>query len=251
MMQVVFGKFSRNQIKVISFFLRSYAPIDYNYKPIALGGRLQFFEFNPDPTIRHTFWTQAVGGIFTFCSIYAVNQAQIQRLLTIGDLKRSQKALWLQWPILALLSLSTSFAGLAIYVYYQTCDPVKEERIAKEDQLLPLFVIDTVGQIPGLPGLFVAGIFSGSLSTVSSAINSLSAVTLEDYLKPCISINSTLSAIILKSLAFGYGIVCISLTFLAEYLGSGVLQASLTIFGVVGGPLFGLFTLGMAIFSLI
>jgi sodium-coupled monocarboxylate transporter 8/12 len=37
--------------------------------------------------------------------------------------------------------------------------------------------------MPGLAGLFVAGIFSGSLSTVSSAVNSLAAVTLEDYLK--------------------------------------------------------------------
>jgi hypothetical protein len=37
---------------------------------------------------------------------------------------------------------------------------------------------------PGLPGLAVAGIFSGSLSTVSSAINSLAAVTLEDYIRP-------------------------------------------------------------------
>jgi sodium-coupled monocarboxylate transporter 8/12 len=37
---------------------------------------------------------------------------------------------------------------------------------------------------PGLAGFFVAGIFSASLSTVSSAINSLAAVTLEDYIKP-------------------------------------------------------------------
>jgi Na+/proline symporter len=37
--------------------------------------------------------------------------------------------------------------------------------------------------MPGLAGLFVAGIFSGSLSTVSSAVNSLAAVTLEDYIK--------------------------------------------------------------------
>ena len=40
------------------------------------------------------------------------------------------------------------------------------------------------GSIPGLPGLFIAGVFSGSLSTVSSAINSLAAVTFEDYVKP-------------------------------------------------------------------
>ena len=55
-------------------------------------------------------------------------------------------------------------------------------------QLLPLFVTDTMGGYLGLSGLFVAGIFSGSLSTVSSAINSLAAVTLEDYVKPCIAV---------------------------------------------------------------
>jgi len=45
-------------------------------------------------------------------------------------------------------------------------------------------------------------------------------------------------------LALLYGLLCVGISFAAEYLG-GVLQASLTIFGVVGGPLFGLFTLGM------
>jgi sodium-coupled monocarboxylate transporter 8/12 len=48
---------------------------------------------------------------------------------------------------------------------------------------MPLYVVDSLNQMPGLAGLFVAGIFSGSLSTVSSAVNSLAAVTLEDYLK--------------------------------------------------------------------
>lgn len=47
-----------------------------------------------------------------------------------------------------------------------------------------------------------------------------------------------------KLAACGFGMVFLALAFLAEHLG-GVLQASLTIFGAVGGPLFGLFTLGM------
>lgn len=50
-------------------------------------------------------------------------------------------------------------------------------------QLMPLFVVDAMGGYPGLPGLFVSGIFSASLSTVSAAVNSLAAVTLEDYIK--------------------------------------------------------------------
>ena len=102
-----------------------------------------------------------------------------------------------------------------------------------------------MAHIPGLAGLCVAGIFSGSLSTVSSAINSLAAVTLEDYLKPVFKISESNTTLILKILALLYGIICIGLAFLADVLGTGVLQASLTIFGVVGGPLLGLFTLGV------
>lgn len=48
---------------------------------------------------------------------------------------------------------------------------------------MPLFVMDTMGQVPGLPGLFAAGVFSASLSTVSACVNSLAAVTIEDYIK--------------------------------------------------------------------
>lgn len=40
-----------------------------------------------------------------------------------------------------------------------------------------------MGETPGLAGLFIAGIFSASLSTVSAACNSLAAVTLQDYIK--------------------------------------------------------------------
>lgn len=41
-----------------------------------------------------------------------------------------------------------------------------------------------------------------------------------------------------------YGLVFLGIAFIAEHLG-GVLQASLTIFAAVGGPVLGVFTLGM------
>lgn len=55
-------------------------------------------------------------------------------------------------------------------------------------QLMPYYVVDTMGHLPGLSGLFVSGIFSAALSTVSAAVNSLAAVTLEDYIKVLISV---------------------------------------------------------------
>jgi sodium-coupled monocarboxylate transporter 8/12 len=76
-----------------------------------------------------------------------------------------------------------------------------------------------------------AGIFSAGLSTISAALNSLAAVTLEDYLRPVyrkctgreFSANSTTIA---KLFAFMFGIISIALAFLAQLLG-GVLQVSL------------------------
>lgn len=48
-----------------------------------------------------------------------------------------------------------------------------------------------------------------------------------------------------KIMACIYGLACIALAFAASSMG-GVLQASLTIFGVVGGPLLAVFTLGVS-----
>ena len=100
--------------------------------------------------------------------------------------------------------------------------------------------------IPGLPGLAVAGIFSGSLSTVSSAINSLAAVTLEvnktvidkhciynyppwfqDYIRPCYEVPDSQLGILVKILALVFGVVCVALAFLADLLGTGVLQVEI------------------------
>ncbi|XP_034242040.1 putative sodium-dependent multivitamin transporter [Thrips palmi] len=213
-------------------------------------GRIEFDNFSLDPTVRHTWWSLTIGGGVTFLSLYAVNQAQVQRYLSVKDVKTAQKTLWMNWPLLTLLSFSTSFSGLAMYSKYSKCDPAKSCQITSSDQLMPYYVVDTMGHMPGLSGLFVSGIFSASLSTVSAAVNSLAAVTLEDYIKPiyvCLRKNDLAekgSSYRAKLISVIYGLVCIALAFIAEYLGS-VLQASLTIFNVVGGPILGLFTVGM------
>ncbi|GFT80531.1 putative sodium-dependent multivitamin transporter [Nephila pilipes] len=213
------------------------------------GQRIQFFNLDPDPTVRHTVWTLAVGGIFTYVSIYAVNQAQVQRLLTVKSLKESQIALFLNWPLTSLLSLTASLAGIVVYANLAKCDPIlrsEETNIEKADQILPYFVMISLTMFPGLPGLFVAGVFSASLSSVSSAINSLAAVTVEDFLNPVWfhHMSEKRVTIFTKLIAFSYGILCILLTLIVDRLG-GVLEAALSLINVVGGPMLGLFSLGM------
>ena len=70
-----------------------------------------------------------------------------------------------------------------MYAKYETCDPVAAGIVKKVDQILPYFVMDVGGKIPGLPGLFIAGIFSAALSTMSSNLNTLSGTIYEDFLR--------------------------------------------------------------------
>jgi len=55
--------------------------------------------------------------------------------------------------------------------------------VGSPDQLLPLFVMEVLGKYPGLPGLLVGGLTCGTLSSVSSALNALSATITEDFVK--------------------------------------------------------------------
>ncbi|KAF4528218.1 hypothetical protein B566_EDAN014591, partial [Ephemera danica] len=58
--------------------------------------------------------------------------------------------------------------------------------ISKSDQVLPYFVADIGRAIPGIAGLFVAGIFAAALSSLSTTLNSVSAVMVHDLLRPCL-----------------------------------------------------------------
>jgi sodium-coupled monocarboxylate transporter 8/12 len=72
-------------------------------------------------------------------------------------------ALWINLFALFFLLSICSFAGMVIYAKYQLCDPLGIKVVDKSDQLFPVFVMDTLGHLPGIPGVFVAGIFSGAL----------------------------------------------------------------------------------------
>ncbi|MEJ1278539.1 solute carrier family 5 (sodium/glucose cotransporter) member 12 [Cricetulus griseus] len=111
--------------------------------------------------------------------------------------------------------------------------------------LMPYFVMEIFATMPGLPGLFVACAFSGTLSTVAASINALATVTFEDFVKSCFPhLSDKKSTWISKGLCLLFGILCTSMAVVASFMGS-VVQAALSILGMCGGPMLGLFTLGI------
>ncbi|GFS00670.1 sodium-coupled monocarboxylate transporter [Elysia marginata] len=207
--------------------------------------RVKFDDFSLDPSVRHSVWSLVFGAYFTWVAIFGVNQAQVQRCVTCRSLKEVQIALWMNFPGLCLILYLGCFIGIYMAAFYENCDPLKTNFVSDSNQLLPMFVMDVLGDVIGLPGLFVSGLFSGALSTISSGLNSISAVILEDIVKNYVgNVNDKRARIISQVLALIFGVICLGLTYVASNLGS-VLQAALSLFGMIGGPLLGLFSLGM------
>lgn len=100
--------------------------------------------------------------------------------------------------------------------------------------------MDILGDYPGLPGLFVAGVFSAALSSLSTGLNSLSAVLLEDFFKPFASkpLTERQTKFITRGVVAVFGAICVALVFVVEHLGS-VLQLSMSLGSVAQGPLLG------------
>uniref|UniRef100_A0A672UNU5 Solute carrier family 5 member 8 n=1 Tax=Strigops habroptila TaxID=2489341 RepID=A0A672UNU5_STRHB len=196
------------------------------------GGRLNFWDFDPNPLQRHTFWTIVIGGTFTWTGIYGVNQSQVQRYIACKSRFHAKMSLYVNlvglWVILACAAL----CGLALYSIYKDCDPWTSKQVSAFDQLMPYLVLDILHDFPGVPGLFVASAYSGTLSTVSSSINALAAVTVEDLIRPYFRSLSE------KKLSW----ISMGMSMSGKYLST---FAALSIFGMVGGPLLGLFALGI------
>lgn len=108
--------------------------------------------------------------------------------------------------------------------------------------------MQTLGEFPGLPGVFVAGVFSAALSSLSTGLNSISAVILEDFFKVFISkpLTDRQIAIIMRLVVLIFGALCVGLVFVVEQLGT-VLQLSITLSSLANGPLLGIFTSGVMI----
>ncbi|MEE6499045.1 hypothetical protein FKM82_003296 [Ascaphus truei] len=209
------------------------------------GSRLNIVDFDPDPLRRHTFWTITVGGTFTWLGIYGVNQSTIQRCISCKSEKHAKLALYLNLIGLWIILVCAVFSGLVMYAHYRGCDPWTAGFVSAPDQMMPYFVMDIFSKMPGLPGLFVACAFSGTLSTVAASINALATVTFEDFVKSTFhNLSEKKSMWISKGLCVIFGIICTTMAVAASLMG-GVVQAALSIHGMCGGPMLGLFTLGI------
>ncbi len=129
--------------------------------------------------VTFAFWPMLFGGFFLYVAYYGCDQTQAQRTLAARDSNTARQALAV--AALVRFPLVLTYCGLGLLLgSFLAVEPefahLLEGRPA--NALVPQFIVTYLP--PGLLGLAVAGILAAALSSIDSALNSLSAVTLEE-----------------------------------------------------------------------
>ena len=126
-----------------------------------------------------------IGGFFLYLSYYGCDQSQMQKGLCAKNQNEGQKIFFLngilRFPLVLLYCL---IGGIGAYSQinsdFITSLP-KQDGIPNFNLAVPIFLIENLPI--GVVGLTLVALFSAAMSSLDSVLNSLSAVTMEDFVK--------------------------------------------------------------------
>ncbi|XP_059619567.1 sodium-coupled monocarboxylate transporter 2 [Phlebotomus argentipes] len=211
-----------------------------------IGDRVEFFNMSLDLTVRETFPNVVLGGVIMWTVYIGLNQSCVQRIVALKTVKHAKSSLWLFCIGYYIIVSVNLLIGITMFARYYLCDPLKLGIVNKLDKMVPFFVQDTVGKLPGMTGVFISCVFSAGLSTMSANFNSLSGVIYQDYVKnlPGFRHSEQRASFWMKAIVVLSGVFCVSAGFVVAKF-SSILEMMMTIPTVSSGATLGVFCLGM------
>lgn len=210
---------------------------------------------------EYGIWPMIIGGFFLYASYYGTDQTQAQRMLSAKDEKTIRTLLFangiLRMPVVFIYTTMGLVLGGFILVapdFLAELSAVTEKHFPKEfassgikpDLMVPVFITNYLPH--GVIGILMVGILSAAMSSLSSTVNSLSAVTVEDFFnRGKVKLSTKKYMMISKAAVVFWGIVCIASAFLLGGSESSVIEIINAIGSVFYGPVLATFLL--AIFS--
>lgn len=192
------------------------------------------------------FWPMLIGGFFLYTSYYGTDQSQVQRLFSAKDLGTVKKTLLfnglLRFPITFIYCLMGLVIGTLVVQDAAFMNAIPSD---KPDLMIPIFIRDYLPH--GVIGILMVAIFSAAMSSLSSAINSLSAASVEDFFNRDKSLPNDKYMMYSKYAALFWGVVCIVLAFFTGDIAKTVIEAINKVGSVFYGPIIATFIAAIAL----
>ncbi|XP_033760790.1 sodium-coupled monocarboxylate transporter 1-like [Pecten maximus] len=98
--------------------------------------RINYLNFDPDPTVRHTFWSLCVGSSIGLFGM-SFNQATVQRISSVKTLSEAKKILYFAGPAFFVLGAIVNIEGMVTFAYFNVvgCDPMEAGIISNANQV--------------------------------------------------------------------------------------------------------------------
>ncbi|MDP5130529.1 MAG: sodium/solute symporter [Paraglaciecola sp.] len=185
------------------------------------------------------------GGFILYASYYGCDQSEAQRSLAAKNPVELKKmimtASFLRFPI----TLIYCFAGLVIGTLASTqADFLAKIPQQHPDWMMPIFIVNYLPH--GIIGLLLVAILAAAMSSLSSAVNSLAAVSVEDY---CRYRNKQLSnhqyLRYAKISGACWGLATLLLSFYAGDIAPTIIEAINKVGSVFYGPVLAMFLLAI------
>ena len=208
---------------------------------------------------EYGFWPMLLGGLFLYLSYYGTDQTQAQRLLSAKNEGTIKKLLManglLRFPVVlvyCIMGLIIGYLVSNIPEFYSSIEettrihyPAEFARNGiKPDLMIPVFITKYLPN--GLIGILMVGIMSAAMSSLSSTINSLSAVTIEDFFNSGKNKLSEKKYMLLsKGLVVFWGAVCILAAYLFGNSQSTVIELINAISSLFYGPILAAFVVAI------
>lgn len=139
-------------------------------------GKLQLIDTYTGTDRANTLWAGLIGGAFLSMASHGADQIIVQRLLASQNLRDARRAL-IGSGIMVLAQFALFLLiGIGLWAYYDA------QTFAVADSIFPKFIIE--GMPPGMTGLVIAALLAAAMSTVSGALNALSAASTQDIYLP-------------------------------------------------------------------
>lgn len=198
---------------------------------------------------HYGFWPMLFGGLFLYVAYYGCDQSQAQRLLSARDTAALQRILFLNGVLRFPLVLAYCLLGLGLAAYAMEFPdfiqslPLTADGKPNLNLVFPAFVAREFA--PGLAGLAIVGLFAAAMSSIDSALNSLSASTLEDFVSPYRDMDDRQLFLASKLTTLIWGLFIIVFSFQVESIAPTVLEAINKIGSMANGPLLALFVIAV------
>ena len=195
------------------------------------------------------FWPMLIGGLFLYVSYYGCDQSQVQRQLSTRDIDATNNALLINGLLRFPLVLLYCLVGVGIAVYAtqnpQFIAALPDSGGGPEYNLaVPLYMINALPV--GLVGLSLVALFAAAMSSLDSVLNSLSATTMEDFVRRFHrgSWSPHKELILSRGITAIWGGVTLLMAFYVGDIAPTVLEAINKIGSLANGPILAVFVLG-------